>query len=164
MAYSEKLAKADRDRLAEFLESVESAVSIIRNIRGTQIRPLNVAEVKQHLFRYVNGFHDDEGLRDIQCSDMIRIGQKKGYSLPFVMKRYLPDRMKVYVTDSTLQEANSQLYMSMLERIGVHALFPCGKPDMEIRRGKLPGGTGREGELFGRYREFDKAIKSRMTA
>ena len=26
------------------------------------------------------------------------------------------------------------------------ALFPCGKPDMEIRRGKLPGGTGREGE------------------
>ena len=78
LAYSEKLAKADRDRLAEFLESVESAVSIIRNIRGTQIRPLNVAEVKQHLFRYVNGFHDDEGLRDIQCSDMIRIGQKKG--------------------------------------------------------------------------------------
>ena len=61
LAYSEKLAKADRDRLAEFLESVESAVSIIRNIRGTQIRPLNVAEVKQHLFRYVNGFHDDEG-------------------------------------------------------------------------------------------------------
>lgn len=49
LAYSEKLAKADRDRLAEFLESVESAVSIIRNIRGTQIRPLNVAEVKQHL-------------------------------------------------------------------------------------------------------------------
>ena len=123
LAYSEKLAKADRDRLAEFLESVESAVSIIRNIRGTQIRPLNVAEVKQHLFRYVNGFHDDEGLRDIQCSDMIRIGQKKGIFFAVCDERYLPDRMKVYVTDSTLQEANSQLYMSMLERIGVHV--PC---------------------------------------
>ena len=68
LASSEKLAKADRDRLAEFLEAVESAVSIILNIRGTQIRPLNVAEVKQHLFRYVNGFHDDEGLRDIPVS------------------------------------------------------------------------------------------------
>lgn len=162
LAYSEKLAKADRDRLAEFLESVESAVSIIRNIRGTQIRPLNVAEVKQHLFRYVNGFHDDEGLRDIQCSDMIRIGQKKGIFFAVCDERYLPDRMKVYVTDSTLQEANSQLYMSMLERIGVHV--PCSHVVNQIW--KFAGGSYREElaervKLFGRYREFDKAIKSR---
>lgn len=161
LAYSEKLAKADRDRLAEFLESVESAVSIIRNIRGTQIRPLNVAEVKQHLFRYVNGFHDDEGLRDIQCSDMIRIGQKKGIFFAVCDERYLPDRMKVYVTDSTLQEANSQLYMSMLERIGVHV--PCSHVVNQIW--KFAGGSYREElaervKLFGRYREFDKAIKS----
>ena len=162
LAYSEKLAKADRDRLVEFLESVESAVSIIRNIRGTQIRPLNVAEVKQHLFRYVNGFHDDEGLRDIQCSDMIRIGQKKGIFFAVCDERYLPDRMKVYVTDSTLQEANSQLYMSMLERIGVHV--PCSHVVNQIW--KFAGGSYREElaervKLFGRYREFDKAIKSR---
>lgn len=44
-----------------------------------------MAEIKQHVFRYVNGFHDDEGLRDIQCADMIRIGQKRGCSFPFVM-------------------------------------------------------------------------------
>ena len=162
LAYSEKLAKADRDRLAEFLESVESAVSIIRNIRSTQIRPLNVAEVKQHLFRYVNGFHDDEGQRDIQCSDMIRIGQKKGIFFAVCDERYLPDRMKVYVTDSTLQEANSQLYMSMLERIGVHV--PCSHVVNQIW--KFAGGSYREElaervKLFGRYREFDKAIKSR---
>lgn len=162
LAYSEKLAKADRDRLAEFLESVESAVSIIRNIRSTQIRPLDVAEVKQHLFRYVNGFHDDEGLRDIQCSDMIRIGQKKGVFFAVCDERYLPDRMKVHVTDSTLQEANSQLYMSMLERIGVHV--PCSHVVNQIW--KFAGGSYREElaervKLFGRYREFDKAIKIR---
>ena len=64
MAYSEKLAKADRDRLAEFLESVESAVSIIRNIRSTQIRPLNVGRGETAPFSgYVNGFHDDEGTK-----------------------------------------------------------------------------------------------------
>lgn len=83
--YREKLTKADKDRLSEFLEAVESAVSIIRNIRGTQIRPLSVAEIKQHVFRFVNGFHDDEGLRDIQCADMIRIGHKKVFSFPCVM-------------------------------------------------------------------------------
>ena len=86
MAYREKMAKADRDRLSGFLEAVDSAVSIIRNVRGTQIRPLNVSELKQHLFRYVNGFHDDEGLRDIQCADMIRIGQKRACSSPYATK------------------------------------------------------------------------------
>src|SRR5699024_10628166 len=156
-AYREKLTKADRDRLSEFLEAVESAVSIIRNIRGTQIRPLNMAEIKQHVFRYVNGFHDDEGLRDIQCADMIRIGQKKGVFFSVCDERYLPDRMKTYVSDSTLQEANSSLYMSMLEKLGVH--LPCSHVVNQIWR--FAGSSYRDElservRLFGRYREFDK--------
>ena len=160
--YREKLTKADKDRLSEFLEAVESAVSIIRNIRGTQIRPLSVAEIKQHVFRFVNGFHDDEGLRDIQCADMIRIGHKKGVFFSVCDERYLPDRMKTYVTDSTLQEANSSLYMSMLERLGVH--LPCSHVINQIWR--FAGNSYRDElservRLFGRYREFDKAIKSR---
>lgn len=162
MDYREKLTKADKDRLSEFLEAVESAVSIIRNIRGTQIRPLSVAEIKQHVFRFVNGFHDDEGLRDIQCADMIRIGHKKGVFFSVCDERYLPDRMKTYVTDSTLQEANSSLYMSMLERLGVH--LPCSHVINQIWR--FAGNSYRDElservRLFGRYREFDKAIKSR---
>ena len=89
---------------------------------------------------------------------MIRIGQKKGIFFAVCDERYLPDRMKVYVTDSTLQEANSQLYMSMLERIGVHV--PCSHVVNQIW--KFAGGSYRERvKLFGRYREFDKAIKSR---
>lgn len=162
VAYREKMAKADRDRLSAFLEAVDSAVSIIRNIRGTQIRPLNVSELKQHLFRYVNGFHDDEGIRDIQCADMIRIGQKRGVFFSVCDERYLPDRMKTYVTDTTLQEANSSLYMSMLERLGVH--LPCSHVVNQIW--KFAGNSYREElaervKLFGRYREFDKSIKSR---
>lgn len=47
-----------------------------------------MAEIKQHVFRYVNGFHDDEGLRDIQCADMIRIGQKKGVFFSVCDERY----------------------------------------------------------------------------
>ena len=91
---------------------------------------------------------------------MIRIGQKKGIFFAVCDERYLPDRMKVYVTDSTLQEANSQLYMSMLERIGVHV--PCSHVVNQIW--KFAGGSYREElaervKLFGRYREFDKAIK-----
>ena len=49
------------------------------------------------LIHSLNGFHDDEGLRDIQCSDMIGIGQKKGIFFAVCDERYLPDRMKVYV-------------------------------------------------------------------
>ena len=121
-----------------------------------------MSELKQHLFRYVNGFHDDEGLRDIQCADMIRIGQKRGVFFSVCDERYLPDRMKTYVTDTTLQEANSCLYMSMLERLGVH--LPCSHVVNQIWR--FAGNSYREElaervKLFGRYREFDKSIKSR---
>lgn len=70
--------------------------------------------------------------------------------------------MKTYVTDSTLQEANSSLYMSMLERLGVH--LPCSHVINQIWR--FAGSSYRDElservRLFGRYREFDKAIKSR---
>lgn len=65
LSYKEELTKSDRDKLGDFLESVENAISIIRNIKNTSIRPLTTADIKQHIYRYVNGFHNDEGLRDI---------------------------------------------------------------------------------------------------
>ena len=93
---------------------------------------------------------------------MIRIGQKKGVFFSVCDERYLPDRMKTYVSDSTLQEANSSLYMSMLEKLGVH--LPCSHVVNQIWR--FAGSSYRDElservRLFGRYREFDKTIKNR---
>lgn len=129
LAYSEKLAKADRDRLAEFLESVESAVSIIRNIRGTQIRPLNVAEVKQHLFRYVNGFHDDEGLRDIQCSDMSSIRPDTIYLNEVSQTHLIAPEKVIYIDygDTCIQVSkaeNTENIVRMIAATGKVEEFP----------------------------------------
>lgn len=162
LSYKEELTKSDRDKLGEFLESVESAISIIRNIKNTSIRPLTTADIKQHIYRYVNGFHNDEGLRDIQFSDKLKIGQKTGLFFAVSDERYLPDKLKTHVTDTTLQDANSSLYMSMLERLGVHLM--CSHVINQVWQFK---GNSFKEELaervrqFGRYREFDKEIKKK---
>lgn len=162
ISYKENLTKSDRDKLAEFLESVESAVSIIRNIKDSKIEQMSTAKIKQHVFRYVNGFFDDEALRDIQCSECLRIGEKNGSFFAVCDEKYLPDKMKTHVVDSTLQDSNAHLYMSMLEKLGVH--LPCTHVINQIWQ--FNGNVYREDlaervRQFGRYREFDKGIKAK---
>ena len=162
LAYKEHLTKADRGKLSEFLDMVESAVSIIRNIKDSRITPLNVPDIKRHIFRYVNGFQDDEGLRDIQFSDILKIGSKSGLFFAVCDEKYLPDKLKTHIVDNTLQDANSHLYMAMLERLGVH--LPCSHVINQIWQ--FAGTTYRE-ELsgrvkdFGRWQGFDKMLVKR---
>lgn len=162
ISYREHLTKADRDKLAEFMDCVESAVSIIRNMRNTSIRELSTSEVKQHLFRYVNGFFDDDGLRDVQFSDKLQIGEKTGYFFAICDERYLPETVKTHVTDTTIQDANSSLYMAMLERLGIHLL--CSHVINQIWQFegmKYRNELAERVKNFGRYREYDKGIKQK---
>lgn len=162
LAYKENLTKADRSKLGEFLDSVESVVSIIRNIKYSRIVPLNTSDIKRHIFRYVNGFHNDEGLRDIQFSDLLRIGSKAGLFFAVCDERYLPDKLKTHIIDNTLQDANSHMYMAMLERLGVH--LPCTHVINQIWQF---AGTTYQEELsarvkeFGRWQGFDKMLVKR---
>lgn len=162
LSYKENLTKGDRDKLSDFLDNVESACSIIRNIKDTNILPLNVADIKRHIFRYVNGFHNDEGLRDIQFSDRLRIGSKAGLFFAVCDEKYLPERLKTHITDTTLQDANSHLYMAMLEKLGIH--LQCSHVINQIWQ--FAGNSYRE-ELsnrvkdFGRWQGFDKILANR---
>jgi len=163
LAYNEKLNKSDKDRLSEFLEAVESSVSILNSMTDTTIRPLSETEVKQYLYQFLNGFFDDTALRDLQFQDILRIGEKKGMFFSICDELYLPDNMRTYIPDNTLQTANSKLYSSMLEKLGVH--LNCSHIINQIWQ--FDGNTYRE-ELkqrvinFGRNQEFDKGIKHRL--
>lgn len=160
LSYKENLIKADRDKLAEFLESIESAISILRNIKDTHVKPLAVADIKRHIYTFVNGLQSDEGLRDIQFSDKLRIGEKTGIFFGVCDEKYLPEKLKTHIIDTTLQDANSSLYMAMLEKLGVH--LHCTHVINQIW--EFSGNDYRlelteRVKKFGRYREFDKSIK-----
>lgn len=162
LSYKEQLTKNDREKLSDFLEGVESAVAIIRNMKDTKISALSTTDVKRYIFQFTNGFYEDDGLRDIQFADQITIGQKKGMFFSVCDERYLPDKLKTYIPDQTLQSANSRLYCSMLERLGIH--LECTHVVNQIWQ--MAGNSYRE-ELadrvrkFGRYQEFDKNIKKK---
>jgi len=162
LAYKENLNKSDKERLSQFLDEVESCVSILNRMTGTSLKALSETEIKQYLYQFLNGFFDDAALRDLQFTDIIRIGEKKGMFFTICDENYLPDKMKTYVPDNTLQAANSKLYASMLERLGVH--LNCSHVINQIWH--FAGDSYRE-ELkqrvlnFGRNREFDKQIKFR---
>jgi len=162
LAYKENLSKADKEHLAQFLEEVESCVSILGKMTATSLKPLSEPEIKQYLYQFLNGFFEDTALRDIQFSDILRIGDKKGMFFTICDENYLPDKMKTFVPDNTLQTANSKLYASMLEKLGVH--LNCSHVINQIWH--FAGNAYKE-ELkqrvlnFGRNREFDKEIKQR---
>ncbi|MUP49244.1 conjugal transfer protein TraG, partial [Veillonellaceae bacterium M2-8] len=61
LAYKENLSKADRDKLGEFIDAVESAISIMKNIKGETIYTLSKSDIVEYVLRYVNAFHDDAG-------------------------------------------------------------------------------------------------------
>lgn len=162
LSYKESLTKADKEKLSQFLDEVESAVSIVKSLKDTSLTTLSEPEIKQYLYQFLNGFFNDAALRDILFTDKIHIGDKKGLFFTVCDELYLPDNMKTYVPDTTLQISNSKLYSSMLEKLGVH--LNCSHVVNQIWN--FAGNKYKE-ELkqrvlnYGRNQEFDKEIKHR---
>lgn len=161
LAYKEALTKSDRDKLVEFIDSVESAVSIIKTIKNESIYPLSKGDITEYILRYVNGFHTDAGIRDIRFSDKIEVGDKKGVLFSLCDENYLPERLSTYKNDTTLGKSN-KMYMSVLEQLGI--FLPCQHVINQIW--KFNGNVYREElkdrvKFFGRHRSFDKDIEVR---
>ena len=161
LAYKEALSKADRDKLGEFVDSVESAVSIIKNIKNETVFPLSKGDIVEYVLRYVNGFHQDAGIRDIHFADKMQIGDKKAVAFSICDENYLPDSLSTFVPDATLGR-NNKMYMSPLEQLGV--FLPCQHVINQVW--KFEGNTYKEElkervRFFGRHRAFDKEIEVR---
>ncbi|MDR2909977.1 MAG: conjugal transfer protein TraG [Bacteroidales bacterium] len=120
LSYKDSLTKADKAKLTGFFESVENAVTILKNLQSSKIVPMEESEVKQCVFQYVNGFCDDNGLRDIHIDSEIEIGEKKGRFFVVCDENYLPDEVPLYVPDDTLPSSNVNLNMACFEPLGVH--------------------------------------------
>lgn len=164
LRYQEALSTEDRNKLSLFLDEVESAVSIIKAIPRTSIVQLNDIDIVSSIYRMVNGYHEDSGLRDIQFTEYLRIGSKYGTMLSICDERFLPDEVASATRDTTLG-TSTELSMGMLEPLGIH--LGCSHIITQIwrMRGQHYLSTLKENvENLGRHRSFDKSIEQEFHA
>lgn len=71
--YNENLEKEDKIKLVEFRDSVDKSINIINNAYRTKIKPINEDDLRNHIYKYVNGF-EEAGFYDIDFRDK-KIGE-----------------------------------------------------------------------------------------
>lgn len=162
IAYKKLLAKKDKETLSDFLDGVEQAVIIINNMVNTSIKKMDDDKLQHYLLRFVNGFVDDDGLRDIRFSDKLEIGHAKGSFFSISDETYLPDEIPVFTKDTTLPIANSSLVMAFQEKIGVHILCNHIYNQILFFEGdkKLRSELDQRVRLYGRHQKFSQSIES----
>lgn len=160
LKYKDQLSKAQKEQVSIFLESVETAVSILSNQKGVSVRELAREELYHWLFTLSNGLYDDGGIRDIHFSERLHIGEKEGILFALCHENYLPDKINYPTKDTTLPKGGNGLYMSVLEELGVH--LPYNHIVNQIWRfdgRKYYEDLKLRVKNFGRHREFDHEIK-----
>lgn len=75
--YREELHRSDEQKLKDFLEGVENAMSIIRNIPNVSVRQLDGTEMVELMGEYTNLFGGKRETRDMRFSSTMSIGEEK---------------------------------------------------------------------------------------
>ena len=161
LSYKDSLTKSDLEKLTGFLEAVENAVTILKNMPSSKVYPMDEMEVKRCVFQYVNGFCNDNGLRDIRIENTIEIGEKKGRFFIVCDENYLPDEMPLYVPDDTLPSVNVNLNMACFEPLGVH--LPCDHIINQVWKfegSKLKEDLSTRVMVYAKHQKFDENIEA----
>lgn len=163
LSYNEKLSQKSKERISMFLSGITAAINIIKSIHGTSIRRISAGELKEYIFSFVNGFSDDNGMRDIHFAEKTTIGEKNAAFFAICNEEYLPQTIDSFVPDNTLPEANSTLYMSKLERLGIH--LSCNHVFNQIiwlaGNDKLKTELDNKVTVFGQHQQFSIAISTK---
>lgn len=160
LQYKEALEQEDRERLKVFLSAVETAITIIRNA-GTQIVEMDNSTLRGYLINYVNAFAEDGGLRDIRFGEKTTIGENTAAFFSISDENFLPDNIDVYVKDDTLPTGNTNLFMSPMEKLGIHIRANHVYNQILYFEGdeKLKSDLKNRVTLFGQHRNFATSIK-----
>ena len=122
--YREELHRSDEQKLKDFLEGVENAMSIIRNIPNVSVRQLDGTEMVELMGEYTNLFGGKRETRDIRFSSAMSIGEEKGKYYSICDEAHLPEGIiSSCVRDYSLPKAGSELFHTPLESLGVY--LPC---------------------------------------
>lgn len=120
-SFKEDLCNSDKDKLSDFLGSVEFAINNISSLRNTTVSFLSVDEIKKYVFLSAN-FYDDKGIKDIHFTEEITSGNIKARMYAITDEELLPDNdCNVFEKDYTISRDKSELYMTMAESFaGIH--------------------------------------------
>lgn len=135
LKYKDQLSKSQKEQVSIFLESVETAVSILSNQKGVSVRELAREELYHWLFMLSNGLYDDGGIRDIHFSDRIHIGEKEGVLFALCHENYLPDKITYPIKDTTLPKGG----MDFICPSWKNWVFICLMITLSIKFGSLMG-------------------------
>jgi len=160
-AFSDRLVKKDRERLSDFLDGIEQAVTIMKNMFSTVLTKMSDDELKTYIRKFVNGNYDDEGVRDLRFSNRLEIGHAKASFFAISDESYLPDSVNVFAPDNTLPMSNATLQMAPMEGLGVHLL--CNHVYNQIiyfeGNAHLKNELELRVKLFGQHRNFAPRIE-----
>lgn len=122
--YREELHRNDEQKLKDFLEGVENAMSIIRNIPNVSVRQLDGTEMVELMGEYTNLFGGKRETRDMRFSSTMSIGEEKVKYYSICDEAHLPEGIiSSCVRDYSLPKAGSELFHTPLESLGVY--LPC---------------------------------------
>ena len=121
LAYKDNLHKEDLEKLTDFLEAINNCVSLIKNLRDTQITPIKGEDLRNYITGYTNLFSDPNAITDIHINNEIHVGKVNARYFCICDESMLPDNsVTSYVKDSSLPIANEELYHPLLEELGMY--------------------------------------------
>lgn len=120
--YKKNLSKKDEEQLSKFNESVKNCLSIITRLYNTKIESLEEEEVKYLFKEYVNGFNEDDGLRDIHFDSNMYIGDNVYTAFSISDASYLPTMISNTVNDTSINIEGLSLSRGLMDDFGVN--FP----------------------------------------
>lgn len=153
LSFDESLNKEDKEKLSNFLSSVEFALNNLSSLRNTSIHYLTIDELKSFVFDSAN-FYDSSGIRDIHFAEEITAGQIKSkvYAMTDAEFFAKPD-YSVADKDHTVSRDKSELYMSPAEAFaGIH--LNCNHTYNQVFY--FYGDKKLKGEVKANYDDHDK--------
>lgn len=160
LSYKSSLAKDDLSRLSVFVDDVENAITILGNLPNTAIKQLSEEDFREYIYMYTNGLKDDDNsFSDVFFEDRVKINEKRGRIYSFCDSFYLPDTLESTVKDESISNANSSLYCSLLECLGMHLKYSHVVNQYWRFNKAFKAELSHKVRLFGQYRNFDKEIE-----
>lgn len=162
LSYREELHRSDRKKLEDFLEGVNNATGLIRNLRDTEITPMSGEDMRELASHYVNLFSDSNAVCDIHISAELQVGKTRARYLAICDETFLPDGfIESSVKDESLPPAGAELCHPLMEGLGMY--LPYNHIVNQVihleGNGLLRGKIARNINIYGGNSGMSKSIK-----
>lgn len=162
LKYKENLHKDDLGKLSNFLEAINNCISILKNLRDTQIISIKGDELRNLILGYSNLFVETNAITDIHVDNELHVGKIKARYFCICDETMFPDNsVSSYVKDSSLPMANAELYHPLLEELGMYLPYNHIVNQIIYLEGneKLRAQIARNIDIYGSNSSMSKSIK-----